>query len=190
MLKTTQGFTLLEVTIATFISSLVAGLLILIMVNNTTLQYLQSAKIAQGVSINEVLFKTKLALKEANAVSIGYPLVAPNYLSSSTTLILQLPTIDASNEIVGNSYDYMIFLLEGDKLKQKTFPNLLSKRKVTDAILAKNVASIKFDYLDSSGQVVSAGGASKVVVTVQTREKAGKDDVISIATGGAYLRNY
>ncbi|TSC65369.1 MAG: Uncharacterized protein CEO21_428 [Microgenomates group bacterium Gr01-1014_80] len=186
-----RGVTLVEVIIATTVTVIVGSLLLSILVNNTGLFYQQSSRLNQGLGLNDSMAKIRSAVKEANAVAGGYPIVSPVYTSGATALVLRLPAIDSSGNKIFNVFDYGVFTVSQNRLYFKVYPDTAngSIRETADQVLTNNVDSVNFEYFDSAGLAVTPASAVRVRVTLTLKQKAGKGYETNIATSEANLRN-
>ena len=185
------GFTLVEVLIVVGIATVVASLLVVIIANSAGLFYKQSAKVGQGLGVNDALAKFRQTIKEANSIASGYPDSNPIYTTSSTQIVLKIPAIDSLGNVITNVFDYFVFHQDQDKLKLKIFPDIQSSRKSQDQILATNVKGVLFYYFDSQNPPteVAPSSATKIKMTINLRQKSGADYEEQIATSEASLRN-
>lgn len=187
-----RGFTLIEVLIVVGIATVVASLLVVIIANSAGLFYKESAKVGQGVGINAVLSKFRETIKEANSIATGYPPTPPaTYTTSSTQIVLTVPSIDSLGNIITNVFDYHVFLKDEDKLKFRIFPDIQSSRLSADQILSSNTKEVLFQYFDSQNppQQVAPSSAQRIRMTLHLRQKSGADYEEHIATSEASLRN-
>lgn len=184
-----KGITLPEVLITIAIAVVVGGLLINIMFQNTGLFYQQTSRVNQGVGINDSLSKIRASIKEARSVAAQYVDGSTTYTSSASQLVLSLPSVDSSGNVLANTYDYVVYYLDQDKLRFLLFPNVLSKRMLANQIISSSAESLLFQYFDSSGNQVSATSAVLVKVTLTLRQKAAYGFETNIATSEANLRN-
>lgn len=186
------GFTLVEVLISMSIAVIVSSLLVVIIVNSAGLFYKQSAKVGQGVGVNEALAKFRDSIKEANAIASGYPQTPPPaYTTSPEQVVLSVPSIDNLGNILSGVFDYYVFLKEEGKLKFKVFPDIQSFRKSSDQTLSINVKEVVFLYFDSQNppQQVAPATAERIRMVVTLRQRSGADYEESMATSEASLRN-
>lgn len=187
-----RGFTLVEVLIVVGIATVVASLLVVIIANSAGLFYKQSAKVGQGLGVNDALAKFRQIVKESNSIATGYPPgPSPVYTTSATQIVLTIPSIDTLGNIITNVFDYFVFHQDQDKLKLKIFPDIQSSRQSQDQILATNVNGVLLHYFDSQNppQEVAPTSATKVKMTLHLRQKSGADFEESVATSEANLRN-
>ena len=187
------GLTLVEVLVAMGVASIVGALLLVIMVNSAGLFYKESSKVEQGLSLNDALLNIKQALRGASNVASTYPPTgSPTYTSSATQLVLKVPSIDSSGNIVSGVFDYFIFFQDGGKLRFKTFPDDgQSARKGQDQIFTTNLDSLIFEYFDGQipPQQVQPNLAVKIKITLSLKQKAGAGIETNVATAEANLRN-
>lgn len=191
-MKSEKAFTLVEVLIVTGIATVVASLLVVIIANSAGLFYKESAKVGQGIGINEALSQFRETIKEASSIATGYPSTPPfTYTTSSTQIVLTTPAIDSLGNIITNVFDYYIFLKDEDKLKFMIFPDIQSARLSADQILSSNTKEILFQYFDSQNppQEVAPAAAQRIRMTVKLRQKSGADYEEHTATSEASLRN-
>lgn len=185
-----NGLTLVEVLITLLIFVVVSGLLLIILFNTSGLQFRQSFKIDQGLRSNDALIKVKENIKVSLQVAVGYPENFPTFTSGNNILVLKVASVDQSNNIIANTFDYFVYVVENGSLKEKVFPSALSSRKSTDEILAQNIESFILDYTDSSGQSTSPSAAVKVKSSLKVAQKIGAKQEATTATAEAYLRNH
>ncbi len=189
LIKMRNGFTLIETLVVIAIVSIVGFFLFTILVNSTGLFYSENSKVDQGVHINNVLASINNNIKSASFIASGYPEASPTYTTSSQEVVLKLIAIDTSNNIIQNTYDYIVYYKDMDKLRYKLFPAIGSKRPSTDQILALSVDDILFQYFDSSGVQVSPASAVKIKAVVSLKQKTGIPALSNTATTEAFLRN-
>lgn len=186
-----KGLTLIEILISLGISATVGGLLLVIITNSTGIFYKESSKIQSGLNINDVLVELKENVKLSNSVVAVYSSGLTTYTSGQTQLVLKLSSIDSSNNIIPNVFDYFVFFLDQNKLRLKTFPNILSSRKAQDRIFSTSVNSLVFQYLNSANPSIEVvpSSATKIRMTLILKQKSGADYDVNIATAEANIVN-
>lgn len=186
-----NGMSLVEVLIAMAIAVVVGTLLVAIIVNSAGLFSNESSKLTQGQSINDLLLEVRGNIRGANSVAVSYTDGSTTYTSGLIQLVLKIPSQDASNNIIAETFDYFIYFLDQKKFRFKTFPNALSSRKAQDQIFSTNVESLTFKYLDSTNPPLEVApiSARKVRITVVLKQKAGAVFETKTATSEASLRN-
>ncbi|EKD90601.1 MAG: hypothetical protein ACD_30C00112G0042 [uncultured bacterium] len=191
-MKNSFGAGLLEVLVAITISAAAGVLLIKTFVENQGLYFEQSSKITQGFSINSAYSEISESIKKSSAVAPANLIGSPQFTTDNNTLVLELPSIDSSGNVINQTFDYIVITREGQNLsflKKKLFPNPLSQRSPEDKLLATNVSSFTLSYKDQAGNQVSPTNAQKVSFNFELSQKAGYANQQSSAAGEINLRN-
>lgn len=177
-----KGFTLVEIVIALSIATVVGGLLLTIMVNSAGLFHKESSKVNIGLNTNDALSQVRRSIRQAYAVDTT---------SSENQLVLQIPSIDSSGDIIADTFDDFVFLSDSNQFILKVFPDPASSRPAQNQIFSTLVDDLTFKYYDSANppEEVVPDTASKVSVTLKLKQKSGADYQTSIATTEANLRN-
>jgi len=186
-----KGFTFIELIITMAISSVVGLLLLVIIVNSAGVFYKESSKLSEGLNINDAQNQIRESIKQTNSIAVSYTFAGVTYTSGLTQLVLKVPAIDSSNNLIANTYDYFIFYSDTNKLRFRTFPDAASARKSQDQIFSTNVDQLKFEYLNllNPPQEVVPSAALKVRTTLILRQKSGANYETTAATSEANLRN-
>ena len=186
-----KGLTLIEVLISMSIAVIVGVLLVVIIVNSAGLYSQESSKLSEGLNINDALSQVRGSIKDASAIVASYNSGSTTYTSSATQLVLKMPSIDSSNNIIANTFDYFVFFLDQNKLRFKTFTDSTSFRKNQDQIFSTSVNSLTFQYFNSANPPVEVIpiSAARVKVTLTLKQKNGNVVEQKTATTEASLRN-
>jgi len=191
-MKTERGFTLVEIMVVMSVVMVAGGLLLAILVNSTGVFYQQSAKLNQGLGVNDSLSSIRKSIKEADSIAANYPLTGtPQYSSGPSQMVLRLPAIDVAGSKIYNVFDYIVYAVFDGRLYFKLFPDTQngSVRIEENRILTGNVSSVRFEYLDVSNNPVALNLVEKVKVTLVLEQKAGNGYEKNTATSEANLRN-
>lgn len=185
------GFTLTEVLIALGIASVVGTLLLVVIVNSAGLFYKQSSKVEQGLGVNDALAQVSSRVKEASSVAVSYQDGVITYTSGANQLVLRITSIDELGDLIADTSDHFVFLLNQDKLTLKLFPDAQSSRHAQNSILASNVTGVLFQYFDLQNppQEIQPSTALKIKITLVLKQRSGADFEVSTATSEANLRN-
>ncbi len=186
-----KGMSLIEVIISTAIISIIGVLLLVIIVNSAGLFYKQSSKLSEGVNINDIQNLIRESIKQANSIAASYTFGSTTYTSGETQLVFKVPSIDSSNNIIADTYDFFVFYVDNNQLRLKTFPDVASARKAQDQIISTSLDSLKFQYFDRANpaQEVTPTAALKVKTTLTLKIKSGGNYETKTATSEANLRN-
>lgn len=177
-----KGFTLAEIVIALSIATVVGGLLLTIMVGSAGLFHKESSKVNIGLNTNDALSQVQRSIRQAYAVDAA---------SSENQLVLQIPSIDPSGDIIPDTFDDFVFLSDANKFIFKVFPDPASSREAADQIFSTLVDDLTFKYYNFANPPAEVApiAAVKVSVTLKLKQKSGADYQTSIATTEANLRN-
>lgn len=187
-----SGFTLVEFIITITITIIVSTLLVVIFSQNNSLFYSQQAKVSHGISSNTVISRIDDAIRQAITISTAYPAESPEYTSNQSTLILQLASIDQSGSTIPDSFDYQVFTPDKSNskiLRQLTFPAVASSRSARNEVIATNLKSINFVYLNDTKSPVIPSSATIVSYTLNLASPQVNVTVDSSASGQTRLRN-
>ncbi len=185
------GLTLIEVLVAMGIATVAGLLLLVIIVNSAGLFSEQSSKVQTGLNINDALSSVRGNIKRASAVAVSYTSGSTTYTTGSNQLVLKVPSIDSSGNIITDTFDYFVFFLDQQTLHFKTFPDSLSSRKTTDQIFSTSVDSLIFRFFSSANPPVEVTpvDAAKIRITLVLKQRIGTNFAINTATSEANLRN-
>lgn len=186
-----KGFTLFETLIVVAIFLVVGVLLVSILVNNTGLYNKQSSLVTSGLNINDAMREIDTNIRQASSVAIGYPEVSSTYTTSSTTLVIKIPSFNASG-IISNTFDYIVVTKDAAKnnlLREYVFPDISSEREFQNKVLTNILDSIKFTYLDKNDNVIAASSAEKVKTEITVLSSNNASDKSRTAIIVTNLRN-
>lgn len=181
-----RGFTLIETVIVVAFSVCVIIALVLLMYMFTkSVTYEQAIATSSG-SATLVMRELELYTLPANAfvLSRTFPGNA-TYTSTTTSLVLELPSIDASGYVIANTYDYVAFYATGTKAYRVIDKNALSSRTTGTKVLSSNISSLTFTYNNS---VIS--NATTTTVDVQTQTTVRQQTYTDHRREQIRLRNY
>lgn len=186
-----SGLTLIEVILSMGITVIIGVLLVVIIVNSTSLFTKQASNIQEGLNINDTLSNIRGNIKQASAVVVSYTSGGATYTTGASQLVLKVASIDSSGNILSNIFDYFIFYLDQKTIHLKIFPDPSSSRKSADRIFSTSVDNLKFQYLNSAAPPVEVVpiNATKVRVSLALKQKVGLSFATSMATSEANLRN-
>lgn len=190
--KSGTGFTLIELLILIAVSAVAGALLVSIMVTSNRLFVHQGNKVSQGLSLNDSVNEISRMIKLSSRVVGSYPDPSPEFTTDSTTLILSLPSIDAQNKIIDNTFDYAVIFRDSQKpnlLKLAVYPDPQSSRKSQNKVLSNILSKIIFTYLDNNNNPVLPSQADKVNFVVNLEESAGSLSQTGSASGQINLKN-
>ncbi len=98
-----------------------------------------------------------------------------SYATSDNTVVLQVPSIDASGHVIGAHYDYITYQVQSGELHRIVEKDALSSRPNENRIAARNCSSLNF----SSPENLDAYGVPKRLSQITS--------LSTINTVGVYL---
>lgn len=182
-----RGFTLPEVLVVIALLGILGlGLISLYSAQNkltTDEASLTQAQAELAVGLNSAM----PFMQSAFEVLASHIIDSVTYNTSSDTLVLSLPTVDSSNNIVSGSYDYIVFLkTNDDKFNMITDAAVGSKRRIGTRTLIRKVSSLAFSYEDN----VTPSNSTWFTVEVQALVKITASTQTLSAMQRISLRNH
>jgi len=169
----TRAFTLVETIIVAAISACMLLMLGFLTYNfNGTLAYQQTVTQTSG-SVSAIMREIELLALPADAALQTHTFQSSTYTSSPIALVLEIPSIDSSGNVIANTYDYAAFYVVGVNAYRLLEANALSKRASGTKQLGSAVNTLTFTYDNADFTKVSI-----VTVDAQTRAQV-KQNVLS-----------
>ncbi len=179
-----RGFTLVETVIVIGLFVAVLFVLFQFFVNyNATYRYEQAlieTAWSGGQSINEI---ENFALPALGVVAT-HNFTSGQRSSSATVLVLELPAIDASGNVLVGIYDHVVFYLDGSTLYRELETGVGSARHAGIKQLSERVGSLVFTYDN-----VTYDDVTKIDVDIETQMQIPNQIVTSSLSRQIYLRN-
>ncbi len=186
MMKRNQqsGFTLIEVVITiTLLAILLIGLFSLYDGYSRiygTQQGLFLIVNSAGTTVSEFQERVQQASQIVTQRNFG----GVSYTSGTNTLILELPSIDSSGEVIDSKFDYVLFYVSGTKAFRILEADAASSRDSGTKQLSDTVSTMSFVY-DSGTPNLS--GSVKIDLTTQKRYSKQTQSFHTVQL--TYLRN-
>lgn len=190
-MKWNKGFTLIEVLVATAITTIAGSLLFVIMVNSLGLYSHQSSKVQTSLDINDALSYIRAGIKQASSIAVSYTDGGTTYTTGASQLVFKVASIDSSGSIVSDTYDFFVVFANNQVLRFKVFPGPGSARGSVDRVLSASLNSLTFQYLNNANPPVEVAptAAKRIRISLSLKQKIGLSSEESIATTEANLRN-
>lgn len=144
--KTTRAFTLVETVIVVTVSAIMFTAISVLIYNlNKTSEYQQTVLQSSG-SAGMLVKEVEALTLPADAVLQTHTFSGTVRTSTSTTLVLEIPSIDSSGNIVPNAHDYAAFYTTGTDAYRVLEANISSQRVSGTKKLSSTVNSLTFSY--------------------------------------------
>lgn len=179
-----RGFTLVEMIIVVALFAVMLFALFDFYINFNT-SYLYDEAVAETArSAGAVVAAVGEASFAADRVAASHTFSGVTYASGTTTLVLELPAIDAAGATISGAYDYVAFYANGANAYQTTDASASSVRRTGTKRLSDTVDSLSFAY-DAAG----VSEATKVTADITTALSVKGTPVSHHVTQTAALRN-
>ena len=154
MNKYNEGFTLLELQVASLVSFITLLAIISIYIfswrsfttGDTLLDVYSNSRNAIGWITKDIRCAKQIVSSVATTAD---PLQF--YTTTDNSIVLMFQAIDSSGNVVSPGYDYIIYLLDGSDLHRIVQKDPSSSRLDENRVIAKYCSSIVFSSEDSSG---------------------------------------
>lgn len=183
--KSSRGFTLIEAIIIIVISvSMLISVGILIYNFNKTYNYNSALSQSSG-STSAIMREIESLVLPADAILQTHTFSGSTRTSSSTVLVLEIPSIDSSGNAISNTYDYAAFYTIGTNAYRLLEANASSKRSSGTKLLSSTVNTLTFSFNGADFTKIST-----TTVDVQTRATVKQDILSDHRSEQMRLRNY
>lgn len=184
-IKFQGGFTIIEVVITIALTAILLLALFSLFDWHNRLFYFQQAEVYVSGSARSSLNDLSTYIAQSSAVLDTHTFGSNNYSSGANTIVLQLPSTDASGNILANTFDYVAFYTTGGQLMEQVLPASGSFRTAVTKQLSDTLNTITFTYDDPDFDQVK-----NVTIDIATQAKAGKQTINYTLHQKVFLRNH
>lgn len=163
------GFTLVETIITVSMTAVIMLALANLYINFNSLYSYQQTFVATANAASSAVGAFNAAVLPANRVLASYDFSGTTLSTATTTLVLELPSMDASGNIIAGAYDYIGFYLNDTDLYERTLANASSARTTGIKRIAPLVDSLSFEF--GVTDVTQAISVSAAITTSLTRRE-------------------
>lgn len=179
-----RAFTLIETIIIIAVTVVIMLALANLYINFNSLYVYQQTFVATTNAATGAMSALDAAVLPADQVLASHSFSGVAVSSGTNALVLELPSINASGDIVTNAHDYIGFYLTGTDLYRSIDANAASARTSSTKRVAALVDSITFSY-----DTADVTQAASVSATTTTKLITKKGPVQTTLHGQFYLRN-
>lgn len=179
-----RGFSLAEMLIAITLVLLLLGALVGLYQGYGTLFAKQQSLFTLGYSANTAMTEMGQAVLEANQILASRTISGTTYSTDSDTLVLELPSVDASGMALADDVDHIVFYISGSSFYRLSEPDASSARQAGTKQLSDTLSTLALSY-DMSDVTQS----SKVTIDITLDTQSGHTDSQFHLRQDAYLRN-
>lgn len=140
------GFTIIELVIVIAIASTLILVLFSLFEGQMRNYGYQQAQLRVAGGTRSVIDNMMTYTMQASNVVATRTVNGVGYTSDSDTIILELPTMNGSYDRLADTYDYVVFNLDGTNLNMVVAPNASSFRKPVTKRLDDSINSFSITY--------------------------------------------
>ena len=180
-----RAFTIIEVLVVIAIFSIVMMAVLELYLNFFKTYAIQNATINNSYSAGAILNETENLVHQANAIVGSKVVSGTSYTTGSTTIILEIPSITSSGDIVSGKYDYAVMYLASTGIYRVLSSDAASSRVSGRKLLSEVVNSFSLTYNSGTPAL-----ATRVIEDIVTQSQVKQQTLQTHLTGTVYLRNH
>lgn len=176
-----KGFSLVEMMLVILLVA--AGVIVItnMFISQNRLYQTQNAELEITSSVRTGLDDIDNYVRQANRVVASYS----TYTSGPQVLVLQLQSVNASDQLIAGTYDYVVYELDNGNLNRMIFSNLTSSREGGVKLLGTSITTLNFTYNDANFASVT-----EVSTTITASKSAANQTRSFSANSKSKLRAY
>ena len=180
-----KGFTLVETVIVIALTLMVALALATLYGNFINLSADNNAIMSTASGARSVIAETENLVSPADQVLAEHTFSDSTYASGTTTLVLELPSIDSTGASISGKYDYAVLYLTGSTTMRLLAPDAASSRVAGTKELSTAVNALSFAYDN-----VDFTKVREITVDVETLLMVQQEAITDEEHEQIYLRNH
>lgn len=183
-----RGFTLLETLVTIAVMTILLLIVNGIFVVNYDIVVKQTSKLDSDGGVTFASRQISELARGAAAVEASHTINGTTYASSSTTLVLQIPAIDASNNPIADAYDYVAISRDpsdATRIIADALPASGSRRPSGKRLVTGYNVQLVFRY-----NAATVSDATRVSVYIVNQKTVRNSTATSRAWTSLFLRNY
>lgn len=181
------GFTLIEAVLVIFVFSIVFLIISNLFIGQNNLYNFFMTEVRSGQAARLAMDRMVETSRQAEVVLDSHDFSGTVYASGPQVMVARLKSVDAGDEFITNSFDYVAYYLDSGnprRLLEKLEANASSKRLSATRVLANNVYYLNFSYTPSS-----FSSAKEILISITAAEKYKNSTSSTILTATAKLRD-
>ena len=178
------GFSFVEAIFAAAILIFVLTAFIVLYLNFSKSYNRQQAEIKMGDSAREAVKELQNNALQTDQIMTSHNFSGTVYSTGQHTLVLEVPSVDGSGNIVSDKHDYVVFYLTGKNLYRLVQADAASSRPSGLNQISDAVATLTFAYNNAD-----LAKADKIDADVQMQTISGGQTISYSLHQEIYLRN-
>ncbi|MGE5540799.1 MAG: type II secretion system protein J [Bacillota bacterium] len=145
-----SAFTLLEVVIVIALFTIMSFAVIRFFISYNTSYLFERAITSSSSSAGTLMSEIRSAVLPADQVLTSHSFGGTTYSSATSTLVLELPSIDSAGVVISGTYDYIAFYTDGARVYEIIDANAASNRTSRTRLLSDSLNALTFSYDNAS----------------------------------------
>lgn len=179
-----KGFTLIEVIFAVAILVFMFVAITYLYNNYYNVYFYQQTNVSVADSAHAAMNELQNAALQADKIITSHTFSGKTYSTDQHTLVLEIPSIDDSGNIVDGKYDYVVFYTTGTNLYKRIQADAASSRSSNFTIIGGMISALTFTYNNAD-----LSKASEISTDIDVQKAARKRTVTYHLKQEIYLRN-
>ncbi len=180
-----EGFTLVEIVIVVALFAILIFAFLGLYDDHGKLFNFENGVIRTSGGNRQALNEMRTLVLQSKLVLASRTFSGTVYTSGPSTMILQIPSIDASNNVIAGTWDYAVFYASGTRLYRILEANASSVRKSNTKLLSDTLSAVTFTYNSTDFAEVNT-----VDVDLTSQLQVRNQSVSSHEQLKLYLRNH
>jgi len=184
--RASRGFTLTETLVVVAVSAILGAAITGIWIGYNNFFALEQTTVVVATSASRVVSVAEAAMLQASSVESSHTFTnsGTTLTSGTSTLVLKLPTVNSSGNVVSNSYDYIAIYASNTNAYEQIDAAAGSARVSGTTILSTALSALTFTYYANP---ITA--ATSTFIDVQTSTSLVSGTASSHLHETLYLRN-
>lgn len=179
--KVQSGFTLIEGVIVIALFAVLGIVMVSMFISQNRLHKTETANFNITFESRTALDDIDNWIRTANQTLVSHGI----YNGGAQTLILQVQSVNNSEQLIAGTFDYVVYYLSNNDLMREVIPNISSIRTAGLKKIASNVSNLVFTYDD-----VDFAQVTKVDTSLTLTESVGFQNRTITQNSSAVLRNH
>ncbi len=184
MKNNSRGFSIVETVVVVFIFGLIVVVIYTVYSNYSGVIGTQEALMDTAGSLSATMVDIEKSVNQADKVVSTHTFSDTTVTSTSTSLVVEMPAVDASGNIVTNIYDYIGYYATGTKAVRVVDAAASSSRQTSSRSFSQTLSALKFTYDNSDLTLVT-----NITVDATTSTVVKQKTITSHLKQTDYMRN-